>query len=75
MDKAEVYHIDRSDDGETNSPHVLHDHDLAQVSTQDAMHFGALSAEELEIEKKLKRKIDFRIMPLVILVYVSIHVP
>ena len=48
------------------------DHDLigdAKITREEAMHFGKLTEEELVIEKKLRRKMDIRIMPLVILVY------
>ena len=47
---------------------VIHDHDLAKVNTADIFHLSHLSEEELLVEKKLKRKIDSLIMPLVILV-------
>ena len=39
-----------------------------EVVHDEVIHHGKLSPEELEIEKKLRRKIDWRIMPLVILV-------
>ena len=38
------------------------------------MHFGQLTEEELVIQKKLKRKIDSLIMPLVILVYLMNYI-
>jgi hypothetical protein len=38
------------------------------------MHFGQLTEEELVIEKKLRRKIDSLIMPLVILVYLMNYI-
>jgi hypothetical protein len=54
------------------------DHDLlgdkATMSHDDAMHFGALTEEELVIEKKLVRKIDMLIMPLVVLVYLMNYI-
>lgn len=35
---------------------------------------NVLTPEELEVEKKLRRKIDFLIMPLVILVYLMNYI-
>jgi len=52
----------------------IHDHDLAHVSTVEADHLGELTPEELEIEKKLRRNIDFTILPLVILVYIMNYI-
>lgn len=45
-----------------------------EVAQTEILHHGRLSAEELEIEKKLRRKIDWRIMPLVILVYLMNYI-
>lgn len=57
---------------------VVLDHDVlgekATMSHEDAMHFGALTEEELVIEKKLVRKIDMLIMPLVVLVYLMNYI-
>jgi len=57
---------------------VVLDHEIMAdkvgVSHDDAMHFGALTPEELEVEKKLRRKIDMRIMPLVVLVYLMNYI-
>ena len=36
--------------------------DKANISHDEAMHFGVLTEEELAIEKKLRRKIDTLIM-------------
>lgn len=48
---------------------VLHDHDVARSSSkEEAMHLAELTEEEKAVEKKLRRKIDSLIMPLVILV-------
>ena len=50
---------------------VLHDHDVlgqADVTKEEAMHMGELTPEELENEKKLRKKIDLMIMPLVMTV-------
>lgn len=41
----------------------------AETAREEVLHHGTLSPEELEVENKLRRKIDIRIMPLVILVY------
>jgi hypothetical protein len=54
-------------------PHVFQDKEIlgdkANLSHEEAMHFGVLTPEELETEKHLKRKIDSLIMPMVVLVY------
>lgn len=54
----------------------LHDHDVMDhdVSREEAMHLGQLSEEELAVEKKLRRKIDSLIMPLVMLVYLMNYI-
>lgn len=49
----------------------LSDHDIlrnTESAKEEAMHFGHLSPDELILEKKLKRKIDSVIMPMVVLV-------
>ena len=46
---------------------VMHDHDM-KVSKEDALHVAGLTEAEKVLEKKLRRKIDTLIMPLVILV-------
>jgi hypothetical protein len=60
-----------------NSKYVT-DHDLMgeklEVTHSEVMHFGKLTEEELVIEKKLRRKIDSLIMPLVILVYLMNYI-
>ena len=49
---------------------VVHDKDLVgEKDVREAMHFNELSPEELMHEKKLRRKIDSIIMPMVVLVY------
>ncbi|KAK0784837.1 hypothetical protein LTR48_001955 [Friedmanniomyces endolithicus] len=53
---------------------VMHDHDIARVTTQDARHHAQLTEEELVVEKKLRRKIDSLIMPLVIMVYLMNYI-
>lgn len=47
---------------------------LSHAATYEALHFGALSEEELEDEKRLRRKIDFVIMPLVVLIYLMNYI-
>ncbi|OAP60105.1 hypothetical protein AYL99_05107 [Fonsecaea erecta] len=57
---------------------VILDHDVlgekADLSHEEAMHFGALTEEELAVQKKLVRKIDLRIMPLIVLVYLMNYI-
>lgn len=62
--------------GDLGRKEIIHDHDVFDhdVSREDAMHFGKLTVEELAIEKKLRRKIDFLIMPLVMLVYLMNYI-
>ncbi|KAK4983324.1 hypothetical protein LTR66_008864 [Elasticomyces elasticus] len=67
-----------------DKPEIAHDeyvrdHDLMGQEKDaglhpEAMHFGALSPEELVIEQKLRRKIDRLIIPLVILVYLMNYI-
>jgi hypothetical protein len=61
-----------ADDEKGSTRHeVLHDHDVlgrTNVTSEDAIHIGHLTEEELMHEKKLRRKIDAMIMPLVMLV-------
>ena len=60
------------DDEDRSTVHkVLHDHDVlgrTDVTREDAIHIGQLTEEELMHEKKLRKKIDAMIMPLVMLV-------
>ena len=57
---------------------VLHDQDVlgtkADASHEERMHWGALTEEELVIEKKLKLRVDFLIMPLIILIYLMNYI-
>lgn len=46
----------------------------ASISHEQAMHFGELTEEERVIEKKLLRKIDSLIMPMVVLVYLMNYI-
>ncbi|KAF2157151.1 retrograde regulation protein 2 [Myriangium duriaei CBS 260.36] len=65
---------------EDYKPHTeyIHDHDLHGLeknnTVDEAAHIKALSPEELEIETKLRRKIDLRIMPLIILIYLMNYI-
>ena len=63
---------------------VFNDHDVMgpefndpehlETAREEALHHGHLSAEELEIEKKLRRKIDMRIMPVLITIYLMNYI-
>lgn len=60
---------------------ALSDHDIlgdkAFVTHEEFVHdshISELSSAELEVEKKLRRKIDTMIMPLVILVYLMNYI-
>lgn len=48
--------------------------DKVVISHEEQMHWGELTEEELAIEKKLRFRIDFTIMPLVILVYLMNYI-
>jgi hypothetical protein len=54
------------------------DHEIlgqkAALTHEEAIHVGDLSEEELAIEKKLRRKIDTLIMPLIVLVYLMNYI-
>lgn len=58
----------------------IHDKDIlgagniGGVPTYEALHYGSLSQEELDDEKKLRRKIDLTIMPLVVLIYLMNYI-
>jgi len=49
----------------------INDRDLV---SDDASHNETLSPEEREVEKQLRRKIDIRIMPLVVLIYLMNYI-
>ncbi|KAI7242232.1 permease of the major facilitator superfamily [Hortaea werneckii] len=54
---------------------VIHDHDVTgKAAEAEASHIGHLTEEEKAVEKKLRRKIDSLIMPLVILVYLMNYI-
>ncbi|KAJ5115797.1 permease of the major facilitator superfamily [Penicillium angulare] len=46
----------------------------AEMTHEETVHLAELSPEEKVIEKKLRRRIDFLIMPLVILVYLMNYI-
>lgn len=48
--------------------------DKVDVSHEERMHWGALTEEELAIQKKLLFRIDLLIMPMVILVYLMNYI-
>ena len=48
--------------------------DKAGISHDEVQHVSRLTEEELVIEKKLRRRIDSLIMPLVILVYLMNYI-
>ena len=56
----------------------VHDHDLIDglrdVPKEEAMHWSELTDDELLLQKKLVRKIDSLVMPLVILVYLMNYI-
>ena len=55
----------------------LYDHDITggkHVTREEAMHWGELTPEELVIEKKLRRRVDSLIMPLIIMVYLMNYI-
>lgn len=58
---------------ESTHHEAVRDADL-EPTKEAAMHFGVLTEEEKVIEKKLRRKIDFYIMPLVVLVYLMNYI-
>lgn len=55
-----------------NESKPVQDHELfenGENNYQEDLRFSQLTQDELETEKHLRRRIDSRIMPLVILVY------
>lgn len=65
----------------SNSPRAEHIHDLTGMASSDekvfdseeARHYQLTDAERA-VEKKLRRKIDLRVMPLVVLVYLMNYI-
>jgi sugar phosphate permease len=65
---ADKYSIDKND--------VLHHEDIQDVAAaKEEAHFqGVLTPEEKIIEKKLRRKIDSLVMPMVVTVYLMNYI-
>lgn len=63
---------------ERKGSNTIADHELMgdklAASHEEAMHLGELTPEELVTEKKLRRKIDMLIMPVVVLVYLMNYI-
>jgi hypothetical protein len=57
--------------GRASGQHV---EQVESAAPEDGVHGGRLSAEELAVEKKLLRKIDARIMPVVITIYLMNYI-
>jgi hypothetical protein len=61
-----------------HSEHDIKDTDImgekAGISHEEVAYLGQLTPEEKVIEKKLRRRIDLLIMPLVILVYLMNYI-
>lgn len=61
-----------------DGPRAEHVADREAVSTQDGdisrLSLHQLTAEELAVEKKLRWRIDLRIMPLTVLVYLMNYI-
>jgi hypothetical protein len=53
---------------------LIGDAEKAEVAHNEVVQHGHLTPEELEVEKHLRRRIDWRIMPLVILVYLMNYI-
>ena len=67
-----------SDNKMEDGPEVITDKEVlgekGSISHEEAMHFGVLTDEERAVEKKLLRKIDSLIMPMVVLVYLMNYI-
>ena len=57
--------LHNAEKGDLSQQEVIHDHDLKITPSQQHNHLTQLTPEELVVEKKLRRKIDSLIMPLV----------
>lgn len=70
--------MDSQDNKIDNGPRAEHIHDnedgidKADLETRD--HLRQLTDAELAVEKKLKKKIDRRIMPIIILIYLMNYI-
>lgn len=66
------------DDKIEGGPRAEHIHDQNMSGDEEAGygrdHLRQLTPEELIVEKKLKRKVDFRIMPLTVLIYLMNYI-
>lgn len=62
----------------THSEVVITDHEAmgekAHMAHEEVLHLAELTPAEKEVEKQLRRRIDTRIMPLVILVYLMNYI-
>jgi hypothetical protein len=58
--------------------HVITDSETmgtkAQMTHEEVVHLAELTEEEKEVERKLRKRIDTLIMPLVILVYLMNYI-
>lgn len=64
---------DKIEDG-PRAEHI-HDNDLDEkIDLETRDHLLHLTEAELEVEKKLKKKIDRRIMPIIILIYLMNYI-
>lgn len=67
--------VDKIDDASTTEH--IQEHEVItdeEVVADVAQHLRLLTPEERVIEKKLRRKIDIRIMPLCILIYLMNYI-
>lgn len=67
------------DDKIEGGPHAEHiqDQDISgdeKIDAETRDHLRKLSPAELAVEKKLKKKIDRRIMPIVVLIYLMNYI-
>ena len=58
--------------------HTISDHEImgekVEMAHEETVHLMELSPEEKVLERKLRRRIDILIMPLVILVYLMNYI-
>lgn len=68
---------DSNDPTQKSYTEHVHDHDIVgeqKVTAEDAEHLRGLTPEELALEKKLVRKMDFRVMPICIMIYLMNYI-
>lgn len=53
---------------------IVSDNEKVLDDTEATAHLRQLSPEELDIEKKLRKKIDLRIMPIIVLIYLMNYI-